>query len=409
MMESRFRGGVCMISKRHSVANNKHLGPARYDATKPSTYIMYLDANNLYGWAMSQPMPYGFFRWLSEEEIRAIEWTDLDDDSLVGYFVECDLDYPAELHEEHNDYPLAPERMDIDFTMLSDTAVEIRRHYDMSNNVHATKLVPNLLNKRHYVVHYRLLKFYLQHGLHLVKVHRAIGFMQRPWLETYITLNQNLRAGAQNDFEKDFFKLMNNAVYGKTCENQKKRTDIKLVTTDRKRRRLTEKPHCLGFRIFSEGLAAVELRKIKLLINKPFYVGFSVLELSKLHMYKFHYDHIKRRFGNRAQLLFTDTDSLMYEIEARDIYENLWEDSDLFDFSNYKPTSPYFDNKNNKVIGKFKDEAAGNPIVEFVGLRPKMYSFLVLDSATQELKGKHRAKGIQYAAANHLRHEDYLA
>ena len=202
---------------------------------------------------------------------------------------------------------------------------------------------------------------------------------------------------------------MNNAVYGKTCENMKKRTDIKLVTNDQKRRTLTNKPHCLNYRIFGENLAGIQLRKIKVEINKPFYVGFSVLELSKLLMYRFHYDYIKPKYGPDAELLFTDTDSLMYLIRTEDIYKDMWADRDRFDFAGYPKDSPYYNNDNNKVLGKMKDEAAGKPILEFIGLRPKMYSFVIaLDRADpSKLKEKHVAKGIQRAVINTLRHEDY--
>ncbi len=198
---------------------------------------------------------------------------------------------------------------------------------------------------------------------------------------------------------------MNNAVYGKTCENQKKRTDIQLVTTEAKRKKLIEKPHCLGFRIFDENLAAVDMRKIKAMIDKPFYVGFSVLELSKIHMLRFNYDFIKAHYGERAQLLFTDTDSLMYEIQTEDVYADMWAYREEFDFSGYPKQSAYFDNANNKVIGKFKDETNGDPILEFVGLRPKMYSFLTMAGTT--IKEKHRAKGIQAAASKLLTHDDF--
>ena len=172
-------------------------------------------------------------------------------------------------------------------------------------------------------MHYRLLKFYMEHGIKVGKIHRVIEFKQSTWLQSYIKKNQDLRAVANNDFEKDFFKLMNNSVYGKTCENQKNRADIKLITNEKQRKRLCEKPHCDGFRIFGENLAGVKMKKVQIKIDKPFYAGFCVLELSKLHMYKFHYDHIQERYKDKAHLIFTDTDSLMYEIETEDAYQDM--------------------------------------------------------------------------------------
>jgi hypothetical protein len=283
-IDAGIRGGVSNITTRYARANNQYM--TSYDSSKPSSYIIYLDANNLYGWAMSMPMPTGGFGWLQPGEFEHLDWLAQVEDQPQGYFIECDLDYPAELHERHNDYPLAPERLNLQVQMLSEQQVELLTHYKMPHSSWNLKLVPNLLPKHNYIVHYLNLQFYLAHGMKLLKVHRVLHFNQSRWLAPYISKNSLLRADAKNDFEKEFFKLMNNSIYGKTCENQKKRTDIKLVTEQGKCRKLTEKPHCMGFRIFDEQLVAIEMRKVKSLINKPFYVGFSVLELSKLHMYR---------------------------------------------------------------------------------------------------------------------------
>ena len=411
-IDAGIRGGVSMISKRYARANNPLLGPTRYNPNKPTTYIIYLDANNLYGWAMSQPLPFADFRFVDAAEWSTIDWLAQTENQPVGYFIECDLEYPATLHDLHNDYPLACERLCISTEMLSENQIRLKRNYNMSRSNSYSKLIPSFLPKRKYLAHYLLLRYYLEHGLKLRTVHRVIAFRQERWLAQYIELNTNLRAAAKSDFEKDHFKLMNNSVYGKTCENQKKRTDIKLVVTEEKRKRLTEKPHCLGFRIFKEQLAAIEMRKINTRIDKPFYVGYSVLELSKLHMYRFHYDVIKQQYGANAELLMTDTDSLVYLIRTQNVYDDMFAARDLYDFANLPKTSRYYDATNNKVIGKMKDETAGDPILEFVGLRPKMYSFLTVKDAEQpvaRIEEKHRAKGIAFAASKLLQHQDFLS
>ena len=195
--------------------------------------------------------------------------------------------------------------------MLSYNQVELRTHYKMSGSAQSTKLIPNLLPKCKYLVHYLNLPFYLEHGMQLIDVNLVLRFQQSRWLAPYIEKNSTFRAAAKNDFKNEFFKLMNNSIYGKTCENQKKRTDIKLITSEQKCKKLVEKPHCMGFKIFDEQLVGVEMRKIKTLINKPFYVGFSVLELSKLHMYSFHYNYFMKRYP-APKMFFLDTDSLMY-------------------------------------------------------------------------------------------------
>ena len=409
LLHEGLRGGVSMISKRHAKANNKYMG-SLYDASQPSSYIIYLDANNLYGWAMSESLPTGEFKWLGEEEFSAINWLTQKDDQDIGYFVECDLDYPKELHDLHNDYPLAAERLAIADELLSETQRDVRDKYEMLHTA-TTKLVPNLMNKTNYTCHYRNLRFYLEHGLVLGKVHKVIQFRQSKWLAPYIAKNSTLRAATSNAFEKDFFKLLNNSVYGKTCENLTKRNDIRLVTDQKKCKKLIEKPHCLAFEIFSEHIAAVELQKIRCEINKPTYVGFTVLELSKLLMYGFHYDFVLPRYKNgEAKLLLTDTDSLIYHIETNDLYDDLAKYPQHFDFSNYPPEHQLHSDANKMVIGKMKDEAGGKIITELVGLRPKMYSYLTLVSDEgPKYKEAKRAKGIQRVATEKLRHEQYLA
>ena len=286
MIESGMRGGVCVISQRYAKANNKYMGTL-YNPDLPSKYILYLDANNLYGWAMTQSLPEKDFRWCTDEEIAAINWRHQDETDEIGYIVECDLEYPALLHDLHNEFPLAPERVDIRVEMLSETQVDISRHYSRNRTAKNVKLVPNLMRKVKYVSHSRNLKFLLAHGITLLRVHRVIRFKQSKWMSQYIELNTEFRAAATNEVDRNFHKLMNNAVYGKTCENLRKRSDIRLITDREEALKLIEKPHCLNANIFGDNLLGIELRKVKLIVNKPSYVGFAVLELSKLLMWQY--------------------------------------------------------------------------------------------------------------------------
>ena len=152
MLDSGMRGGISVISKRYAEANNKYMG-SLHDACKPSKYLIYLDANNLYGKAMSYPMPQADFKFLTEEEWSGIRWAEQMEDQPTGYYLECDLEYPAELHDAHNDYPLAPERLNIEVEMLSETQIQLSRHYDRARAKQNTKLVPNLINKTNYITH----------------------------------------------------------------------------------------------------------------------------------------------------------------------------------------------------------------------------------------------------------------
>ena len=166
MLDNGIRGGICVIVKRLSRANNPLLPPEFYDPTQLSRFLLYLDANNLYGWAMSQIMPHGNFKWMSEDEFKNIDWLHQTDEQTTGYFVECDLVYPPEIHDEHNDYPMAPERMVLHEEMISETQSQIVKCYNISRSAMTqTKLVPNLMDKNRYVVHYINLQFYLEHGM----------------------------------------------------------------------------------------------------------------------------------------------------------------------------------------------------------------------------------------------------
>ena len=186
-------------------------------------------------------------------------------------------------------------------------------------------------------------------------------------------------------------------------ENLRKRFDVRLVTDEKKLDKLTSKPTYVSSKIFNENLMAVHKIKEALTLNRPAYVGMCILDLSKMLMYDFHYNYIKKRYGDRAKLLFTDTDSFTYEIEMQDVYKDFWNDKDMFDNSDYPENSPYYCNTNKKVISKFKDKACGVPIVEFIGLKSRMYSYIKSNE-----KGRKTDKGIKKnVIKNNIKHEDY--
>ena len=372
-IEKGMRGGVSYIANRYGNANNKYM--KEYDEKVPSKYIMYLDTNNFYGWAMNQYLPTGNFKWMTDKEISKINLGKYKADSKKGLILEVDLEYPQELHDMHNDYPVCPEKFKVSKNMLSAYCKKIAEKYNISIGL-VSKLIPTLRDKKEYVLHYRNLQLYLDLGLKIKKVHQVLKFDQSPWLKQYIDFNTEKRKHAKNSFKKDFFKLMNNSVFGKTMENLCKRVDVRLVTNEKKLDKLTTKPTYVSSKIFNENLMAVHKVKETLTLNRPAYVGMCILDLSKTLMYDFHYNYIKKKYNNRARLLFTDTDSWTYEIESEDIYKDFWNDKDMFDNSDYPESSPYYYNVNKKIIGKFKDEACGIPITEFIGLKSKMYSYV---------------------------------
>ena len=393
-IEKGLRGGISYIAKGHSKAVNKYM--RCYDSSEKSVYIIYLDANNLYGWTMIQFLPYGGFKWLSKKEIDKFDLNSIDENSPIGYILEVDLEYPIELHDLHNDYPLAPEKLEIIQGMLSKYCSNTADEY-VTKIGGVNKVVPNLRNKRKYVVNCRSLQLYLSLGMKLTKVHRILKFKQSDYLKKYIDFNTEKRKNALNSFEASYFKLMMNSIFGKTMENLRKRINVELINNAKYYVRCVSRPSFISQDIFSKNFVAVHKIKPVLALNKPIHEGFSILDLSKLLMYEFHYNYIKSKFD--AKLLFTDTDSLVYEIKTRNVYENFYLDKGLFDLSAYPLDSKFFDPVKKKVFGKMKNELTGRIISEFTGFISMVHSLISVDD--QKVT---KAKGVN----KKIRHKEFV-
>ena len=245
------------------------------------------------------------FKWVEDTSIIDEEFIkNYNENSYKGYVLEVDVKYPKELHDLHSDLPFLPKKMKID---------------------KCKKLVCDLRNKKKYVVQIKSLKKALTHGLKLKGVHRIIEFSQKAWLKPYIDMNTELRKLAKDDFEKDLFKLMNNAVFGKTMENIRKHRDIKLVTTNKKRNKLVSEPNYYTINYISEDLSIIEMNKTKV---KPIYLGLSILDISKILMYEFWYDYMKPNYNDKVKLFYMDTDSFIMSIKTNDFYKDIVNDVD---------------------------------------------------------------------------------
>ena len=316
---------------------------------------------------MCKKLPVGDFKWTDDLSIFTEKFIkNYDEESDIGYLFVVDVEYPRNLHNLHSDLPFLPERMEI-------------------NN--CTKLVCNLYDKENYPVHALVLKPALNHGLKLTRIHRVVEFRQEYWLKPYIDMNTDLGKDAINDFEKDFFKLMNNSVFGKTMENVWNHRYIRVVTTEKRISILALEPNYHSTKYISKDLLIMEMKKTEVRMNKPVYLGQAILDISKTLMYEFWYDYIKPKFGDKARLCYMDTDSFIMHIRTEDFYKDVGDDVErLFYISNFneKDKRPLPIGKNKKVIGKFKDELGGMIMTEFCALRAKLYAFLIDDFSNED-------------------------
>ena len=396
------RGGLSMVSHRYSKPNTP--GQKDFDPQRTPSYIYYLDANNLYGKCMTWPLPYADFFWMDKDFLHEQFIMSLPREGDIGCIIACDFEYPSSLHDSHQDYPLAPEKLKIPFDMLSPYARSICTKYNMKSATRTEKLLTTLLPKEFYVLHFWNFQLYVSLGLKVKKIHCGIRFRQKPFIKEYIEFNSTMRAKATNNFDVTLYKNLCNQLFGKFIEDEKKRTKHTLCTNSKSLEKLVGSTCFKSAKIINQNLVGVTCGYPCVKVTKPFYVGMCILELAKYHMYSFHYAVMKPKFGEGLKLLYTDTDSLLYEITtAADMATELETLSTFFDFSNYPVDHSLHSTKNKKIPGLFKDEAAGQVIAEFVGLRSKMYSFVFAHG--QENKA---AKGVKKNVVKHvLRHSDF--
>ena len=403
MIEAGLRGRMTQTTCKKVEAGNKYMG-SDYDKNKASSYINYLDANNLYGLSMIQKLPYRNLKW--DDKITEEDIINYDNDGN-GFILEVDLEYPKELHDLHNDYPLAPEVKNVKSNLLSEEQVEIYKLINGSKepkDEKTNKLILNLNDKNKYVVHIRTLQFYLKHGLKLKKTHRAIKFEQKEILKPYIEFNTEKRKNARNDFEKDMFKLLNDAVFGKTMEDKRKHLDFEIVSDEKRFMKCVNNPSFKHSHIINENLVGVEKQKPKLKLDKPIFIGMSILDLSKQHMYRFYFDVIKPKYGDNIRMVYTDTDSFVFHTKTDDIYADLKDINDEMDFSGYDENHKCYDAANKKVLGKIKGECEGKIMTGFIGLRPKWYAFKIHGDDQEYKKCKGTAKNT---VKRKVKYDDY--
>ena len=372
MIEPAIRGGITSVFESGHIKANKRYLPG-FNSEETSTFGLTLEANDLYGGALQEEMlPIGDFCFVFGISIG--ELPHHPESSSVGYFCEVDLEYSSEVHDQQQDYALAPEKTLVKDDWLSDYQSEVKQHYNLPENK-VNRLLQTLFDKSKYFLHYKLLQFYVRLGLLIKKVHRILKFTQSKWHEPYITLNSAMRKRATNRFEQNYNKMMNNSVYGKTIESKRRGLKVDITRDVKKLQNLHQNSSSTNFKIFGENMAAICSRAKVIKWTTPTIVGATILDLSKLRMYGFHYDVMRANFW--CSLLYSDTDSLLYKVETTDLYADLAKKKEVckeFNFSNYPDNHLLYSHVNHSRVLKFKDEFACDYISEFIGLKPKMYS-----------------------------------
>ena len=393
LIRSNIRGGVSYINTRLS-------------KEREGFSICYLDANNLYGKAMTFPLPLRNFKWMSECELARVRdnWREMiHDRDGEGYFFEVTLRYPEKLHVSHNSFPLAAEHVLIDDDMLSPYAKSCLSQLSKSKTYSQKKLSATFNDREKYLVHGLNLKLYLEQGLELVKIHRGISFRQESFIKPYIDMCTARRAAAPTKSMKDLYKLLCNSLYGKFIENILKRLDAHFNASHRQCMIKSTNPLFQGFKIFNENVSVSFLKKAEVRMSQAWAIGFSILELSKYVMQNSYYNHVKPKLSDGVSVLMSDTDSWVLEARKDSCDELIRElGGDFMDCSNYDKNHKLFSEHNKSVVGKFKNEVPKTTIKRFAGIRAKSYAF---DTADGEQWRK--CKGIKKSQVRKLSFEDY--
>ncbi|XP_040069574.1 uncharacterized protein LOC120842509 [Ixodes scapularis] len=400
MIEQGIRGGITQCTTRHAVANVP--GTDTFNPHHEPSQILDLDVNGLYAATMREALPVSDFEWMTKDEIACLNIGDVPDDAPTGYILEVDLRYPHHLHETHSDFPLAPVKQSVPYDWLSDYQKSLIDKFEMPKEEPTTKLLLTLHDKTKYVLHYRILKLYIQLGLEVTKIHRVLKFSQRAFLREFIDFNHQLRQQATNSFQKNLSKLFMNSIYGKTIENARKHGHIKLCVKEDDILKMLQKPNLTQFRALSSQVVIFQFAPKVIKLKQPLYAGFSILEISKIVMYDFFYNQLRRAIPS-ARALYCDTDSFFLHLQGSDVDDKLLQLRDAcLDTSGYPESHKLFSTENKMKLGVLKNEYPTTHLVAFCCLKPKLYSFKTSSNTCCV-----RAKGVKKSESRKLTYELY--
>jgi hypothetical protein len=428
MLSTNLRGGLSFASQRYaesSVFEDMQGLPRTLDEHGRFNVILDIDANNLYGTCQTFPLPYEEFRFLNHDEINKIDWENIDLMSSTGYFVEVTLEYPEEIREKTSSFPLCPENRKITYNMLSPYQKNVLEQIYGKKSYNEKKLTCTFFDREKIVLHALHLQLYIKLGMKIKNIHRVISFTQKPFMLEWVNFCTKMRSESKDDFTKNFWKLLVNSVYGKTIESVTNRKNVKIAKDQNTFTFLATRPNYERHIIINKNLVIVILSPEYVKMSKPYYIGFSILEISKFIMYDFFYNILMPYFGEiGVKLLYSDTDSLALEIKTFDILADLQNLEPNMDFSNLHKNHPLFSSANRALLFKFKEEFSLTPISRLCALKSKVYSFETacthkigmnskarcFECGNNEFTGKNfnKLKGIQKKTAREIHFEKYL-
>lgn len=388
----------------------------------------------MYGWAQSQKLPISDLSWVEPEEFQRFDWFSMSEDQEFGYVAEVTLEYPEELHKLHSSFPVAAEKVRITEGSLSPYAKGTFRSCIFYLNhitgrpcklisdcfkllygggqeerkYKADKLTSTFDTRVKYVVHYLNLRLYLHLGLKLRKVHRVVKFRQTFFVKKYINICNKQRRLSQTEFGKQLWKNWSNVIYGKTIERVRDRLECRFLRDPAKAEKIISSNQFDSVKIISENLAVVYKKQLVVRLNKPYFIGFSILEHSKRFMYESFYYKILPKLGPSTRVLFSDTDSLAL-VTARAKISALDRLTELLDYSNYPKTHEKFSQVREGKLGYFKDELKSNTMLKYCGLRSKAYAYLESNSLNQSDILRAKCKGIRKGYLKKASFDDFHA
>jgi len=352
-------------------------------------------------------LPYNKFGWMKKEQFLEMDWSRVETEGELGYILEVDLVYPKRLHKYHSNFPLAPENVEIQYQDLSPFMKEVLFTLDQKSKYQDRKLVATFRERKHYVLHFKNLKLYLQLGLKLSKIHRVIEFKQKAFIKPFIEKCTQLRQAAKTKFEQDQFKKVANCVYGKTIQNTRNYIKVRLHSKVKLLMKAVSSHDFKSFTIIGENLVQTNHSPGQIKHDRPIYVGFAILELSKHFMFDFYYNILTKNLKCNLELGMSDTDSFLFKVNDSIAFrEHI---KPYMDYSNYPISHPLYSSENRSRLGYFKDELAGKQVCrEFVGLKSKCYSLLLQDLQSSNFTEKKVCKGLgRVAINNRLRFQHY--